>query len=92
MILLKRLLSKLLFAADAGGRYFEPAFSMDDCNKFRWLGVEVCKDGKFGSELLCVKSAISPRPSFILDDIISRGDCGEIFVMGRMSPDLVTSN
>ena len=65
---------------------------MDDWSKFRWLGVEDCKDGKFGSELLCVNSAISPFPSLILDEIMSSGDWGEILVMGRMSPDFVTSS
>ena len=47
---------------------------MDDCNKLRWLGVEDCKDGKVGSALLCVNSAISPLPSLILDEIMSNGD------------------
>ena len=65
---------------------------MDDCNKLRWLGVDVCGDEKWDCVFVCINSAISPFPSFILDEIMSRGDWGEIFVIGRMSPDFVTSN
>ena len=49
-------------------------FSMEDCNKLRWLGVDDCKDEKVGSVLLCINSAISPFPSLILDEIMSNGD------------------
>ena len=67
-------------------------FSIDVWSRLRWLGVEVCWDGKCCCVLLAGKSTKSPLPSFIRDEMISKGDWGDILVIGRMSPDLVTSN